>query len=1678
MKHLILGAVAIVAIGVMLLLLTRDRDRGYKEGFFQDGTMEIKGSDGNDININIGRGWGDTTSDLYDQGQNAAFREQIATNFDMPEDTPQAQLDRYEKIKQFVEDQCKGPISHQLTHLAERPFTMIWGDDDENRRLDPEEYNSDVTFYAYGEDDRTKGDPDVTNIKSYKEHISEMAALINETQVENKVPVVQDPRCSFVEKNLPESDKFIFFNNNKLLSHPDGPLEPNKCYIPPYVANVLYHDKLCTADNELIYHDRFKDIVEIEGLDVSARVDKDLGTPMCVLKFKTEEESPLSGNDYKEKLEEYLQYLYKMDPERQYWKESTQWLFNKNYEDQKIIALHMADKEWLNNRLISVQSLLDKLRQKVGLKVGETWDQDDGYMQDPTLYINDFIEAKVFSEGDVNHENTKPEDRIANMAESCAYDHNVGQHLIHLQESDFGPNVVDKWKYYQDPQSNRGQMVTDYVTENADFASVWNREGDGDTVIKVKKCEAQLGPGIHQDYESRHGDLGFSKIENGENHFLLRETSSGVAQAHYLDMCKWEDLERVDNAEASMERRADSCGWASTVAIVESNGNYTYNCDEFGKLFKPDDGVTNYFTKLKDVRGSGDVDDELISFLENPRDTGVAAFSNFEDKCIYRNEEEGGCESAHESRFPVAPDQTIPLKGKGNIEGEYDEKRTGLTDTNFTWGPNLIVTPNIGDNGTTFRIEGRALSTPEEELVHVLTNDGSQIKLKDYFGVYYEEVGKTLAYATPGNPNDDIHLEIENGQHYSRVTPNSWGDDQYKPGTATCKLKVGKMIVDEDDWIDAPRNVETGFNVKVSTVDTKNAADPKDSTVKCELKDILADEIYQGTIDESTSAVKLVDYDCGSVTATYGETIHIGEDKDQTSHISPDAGTQGSYHTFSVNGAVGKFNKVTTAGLVRLGGNGNSEGINGIVEPVNLSAGKYDYNGSGVFSGHTCQVTTDTGPSNQGLYHYTANYVGIGAPAPVGYGYWNYSYDNNGVTTLTKIENCSDIGCGEEATAHAPGLFHYIPGSPGTPTPKTQGIYKYTNQFSLIKHDASGVFYVDKDNGTIEAALCPQLRDASEDCPFRESNDPQISCGDGTSEIDNKCVADCPVTADFSDYIHLPNGIIDNKYNIKLTGGSSRIETGTLHDAIVACNATTGCIGFSRQGAAEYSDSSAGNYLKNDKHSGIKLNIQLKQSDTDQIQGILKEGEFVSNTNWGTYVKKSATSIAVDTKPACCEGMTGQTSYEIQTNRSIKSGSQGVKYTSISDAIEKCDKNDSCSGFDSEYTLVMGNFIHSTEDGGDKPMYRKILRCDAETTFVVADVDNISPTPTPAPTPTPPPAPPNCNKGINVVFDGTYKQGEKRGETFGSFGECWYERLPNVSVDNGNLRAVVHQYGMIKRPKAFGHCSQITVNSTTDHKQIQVQNDKPINLDLRHTVFYLAPKTKLTLYHSEKGGGDVLLTMENDNDYYDVLRYDLSTHRQIIEQGWGSEGSFKVEYLDCNDTDTGTGTGTGTGTVPPSEAGGEEPDLEYQNMFWGDYRVVLTKKHFMRPGNNRSLAPIGTHPVLTTVGPNDKGVISKFKIVCGRLLCKGVRGNPELIGTKWDHLSGEDADALFEIRETQLTNKIIGISPPRACKDIPDDEKSSHSGSAIRIFNHLKFSLTTDTSLQPDENGMSLVFRN
>lgn len=200
---------------------------------------------------------------------------------------------------EYIEESCPSGTSDLAKHICNKdiPSPMLWDPENANHRIDPETHDASTVFYAYGNG---------TNLRQYQAHIDDLSGAINTACESANVPVPQDPRCGYATSHLHDSDKYIFLNNNNLLSHPSGPKEPDRCYIPPQVSNVMYHEDLCAPTNELIFSAEFAAIVEVRGPDVHGVSDKDAGTPMCVLRFKNTRESGLTPEEHIAKLGQYM----------------------------------------------------------------------------------------------------------------------------------------------------------------------------------------------------------------------------------------------------------------------------------------------------------------------------------------------------------------------------------------------------------------------------------------------------------------------------------------------------------------------------------------------------------------------------------------------------------------------------------------------------------------------------------------------------------------------------------------------------------------------------------------------------------------------------------------------------------------------------------------------------------------------------------------------------------------------------------------------------------------------------------------------------------------------------------------------------------------------------------------------------------------------------------------------------------------------------------------------------------------------------------------------------------------------------------------------------------------------------------------------------------------------------
>jgi hypothetical protein len=938
-------------------------------------------------------------------------------------------------------------------------------DDDKYKVVDPTEFTNEHSFPLL----QMSNDGEFEMV----EHKAEFDKMENEM---NKLPFLQDNRCKFVIDNVSDHNNYPFFTDNKLLNHPDGPKEPNLCYIPPSVVNVLFakqdkaadpNYKLCSSDNELIYNSRYNDIVEIVGMDVSKHIDKDIGTPMCVLKFKDKDDD-VSDSEYSEKISEYLNFLHGKDPELQVRQGGYSWIRDKFNIDKKII-----DKQ--NEDEIKMASIVvDTINNSDGLA-----DQLLGYNADPNKYINDYVMHAIEEKYNPEHDIDRNGDPIRelNMSYNCAYhgtdgkDLNdkpysknyidfkgVGSHLSHLETQDLN-TYLDRWSEYGDPINKKKQM-NKYVNDNAVFANVWDRnEGKDDIVLKENKCEKTLLKRECENGNCPDPWLGFHRIDEtlfdgNKSSFLYRNDTSGLeksAERYYRQGCEWHHLQHIDKYSDS-NRRSASCDWVAS-------RNIDFNCKEFGKMFvnEKENPVDKYYTSLSREKGYEDADESIVDFLLNTSDPNMRKFSKDGNRCVYRDENNDGCVT--ESDLPLLPspnvENRVPIFGSGAIIND---------DTNFVWGSNLEVK---GDSVNGYVISGNPMPHIEPKLSSVLniqedpTTKESNITLGDEYMVIASN--GTAAYVLRDTSDHDlfdrdpnIKLKItkadpEYNGNTSVLNPPGTPYD-YTLGSGKCVIANDKMIVDKNSWIDGSFNagkIQVGDFVKRSSDVLKNdPSNPMDSTVVCDIdKDKLVDGgTYEAEVVENE--VKLNPYTC-EVTKASPYTIHLpnpkplnpipndSSDKDFTSYIKASNYDNTRAYKFNNKGTHGDFSGMGSS-LLYLNeiNKQNDIQVNDIKSTI-MPGKVYEYSGDGKFKydkfaicdatgvsikNGKCEADVEKcpdnpGPNSVGLYHYTKypqyNTVNQGV----------YVYKNNmlqrvpsGLSnldidslTFSKVE-CTDLG--------------------------------------------------------------------------------------------------------------------------------------------------------------------------------------------------------------------------------------------------------------------------------------------------------------------------------------------------------------------------------------------------------------------------------------------------------------------------------------------------------------------------------------------------------------------------------------------------------------------------------------------------------------------------------------------
>ena len=466
-----------------------------------------------------------------------------------------------------------------------------------------------------------------------------------------------DERCEFIKNKLglEKANDHVFFNDSKLLTPPadDKGAVGSKCYLHPRSSSVSYDAEGCSKDNHHLYSSEFDDVVESIGMEVHKYVDETIHKPMCSIRFK-EDADP-------QKLEEYLQYLYVHQPEREHWQESTAWLYNKHWKDTETMASYMKT---INIQHQHISSLKVNLNEAVALNAGLNAKLDN-YLATPSAYMRDYVLFEgspdyIDENGDpgvVDVEDAKDRsmllataavEQVMNAAAEDLENRNgeigSGVHLSRLwldgeeDDDEAVRRINDEWVRYADAdQNDRRQALSNMVIDYAVIGDVWNRHNDapGETDYEEKTQLAAKLP---------FGPAGYTHVAD---HCTFRDEGQGDScESHFLQGCSFGDI-RDKAAQAG-----DICRWSM------GKNTSDWNCDSYGDLFKIDTGVPDYFGRLETETSVADA--ELNKYLRSEKNFTFEG----DGECVYRETQEGSCDPVFRDQcatVDVGSESDVPL---------------------------------------------------------------------------------------------------------------------------------------------------------------------------------------------------------------------------------------------------------------------------------------------------------------------------------------------------------------------------------------------------------------------------------------------------------------------------------------------------------------------------------------------------------------------------------------------------------------------------------------------------------------------------------------------------------------------------------------------------------------------------------------------------------------------------------------------------------------------------------------------------------------------------------------------------------------------------------------------------------------------------------------------------------
>ncbi len=636
--------------------------------------------------------------------------EQDKTSYPEPELPSRDTLAGCEEVMSYIKDRVEDPKYQGLCPDHKCPaITLPAGD--------AKDFNARDTEFIYDEDGQNE-----RRVRFMGDKIAEQIQSIERTF---NYPV-EDERCRFVRDKLADdANKYIFFNDNRLLTHPYSG-EPEVCYIPPHVGNVAYDSDGCSKNNNRLYHPDFDDVVDKDAIRMALNQraeGEDTYRPMCEIRFKK--------TATKERIGAFLQYLYNKEPEREYWQQSTSWLFNQHFEDTKTMAAYMEQLLLQQNEIQGLTSDLADCRSQNKLYI----DTLRRYLI-PREYMYDYLFQEGLPPNSVADEDLR---RLELNLAQAAYDQKLdvttgefandktppadivgaGRHISRLylaegeSEVDSARRHIMEWADYSE---NRRAPLTNVITDMADFSLVWDRERTAATQ-KGLPYDVKLG----KDYDAKReksaelpeGPLGYTHTDSCT---FRDENGPDSCQSEFMLGCLFENI--VDkNADAN-----NICSWA-----LGKDAQTKFNCSNYAALFKENGaGIDDYFGRLTAERqDKDDVVTELDGHLERKQGFHIVKDQDDNNVCVYGERGDRKCDAEFR-------DQCASV----NVGSALNPKRVYLLNEQAGYAPTRLVKSKAREaNGST------AVEIVGEVMTKVNPEDVDYVEIVD-------ASGGNLAYVT------------------------------------------------------------------------------------------------------------------------------------------------------------------------------------------------------------------------------------------------------------------------------------------------------------------------------------------------------------------------------------------------------------------------------------------------------------------------------------------------------------------------------------------------------------------------------------------------------------------------------------------------------------------------------------------------------------------------------------------------------------------------------------------------------------------------------------------------------------------------------------------------------------------------------------------------------------------